>query len=102
MNKPIKAEIMSIGSELLRGEITDTNSMFIASQLPLLGIELQKMTTAGDDIKMLSMAFNEELKRCDLIIATGGLGPTADDLTREAIAISWTKYYFLTRLWKGS
>ena len=95
MNKPIKAEIMSIGSELLRGEITDTNSMFIASQLPLLGIELQKMTTAGDDIKMLSMAFNEELKRCDLIIATGGLGPTADDLTREAIAISLDEILFL-------
>jgi nicotinamide-nucleotide amidase len=95
MNKPFKAEIMSIGSELLRGEITDTNAMYIASQLPVIGIELQKITTAGDDIKMLSEAFSQALGRCNLIITTGGLGPTADDLTREAIALSLDEKLFL-------
>ena len=95
MNKPVKAEIMSIGSELLRGEITDTNAMYIASQLPLIGIELQKITTAGDDIEMLSQAFSQAFNRCDLIITTGGLGPTADDLTRDAIALSLDEKLFL-------
>jgi nicotinamide-nucleotide amidase len=87
MKTIIKAEIISIGTELLRGEITDTNAVYIASQLPLVGIELQRITTAGDDIKMLAQVFRQSLKRCPLVITTGGLGPTHDDLTREAIAM---------------
>ena len=86
MNTPVKAEIVSIGTELLRGEITDTNAVYIASQLPLVGIELQRMTTSGDDIKMLAQAIRQSLKRAAVVITTGGLGPTQDDLTREAIA----------------
>ena len=61
MNKPVKAEIISIGTELLRGEITDTNAVYIASQLPLAGIELKRMTTSGDDIKMLAQAIRQAL-----------------------------------------
>ena len=87
MNKPVKAEIVSIGTELLRGEITDTNAVYIASQLPLVGIELQRMTTSGDDIKMLAQVIRQALKRAAVVITTGGLGPTQDDLTREAIAL---------------
>lgn len=86
MNKPIKAEIISIGTEILRGEIIDTNASYIASQLPLVGIELHRMNAVGDDIKALCQILNQALKRSPLVITSGGLGPTQDDLTREAIA----------------
>ena len=95
MNKPVKAEIISIGTELLRGEITDTNAVFIASQLPLVGIELQRMTTSGDDIKMLAQVLRQSLKRTAVVITTGGLGPTQDDLTREAIALVLDEKLFI-------
>ncbi|MDD5289550.1 MAG: CinA family nicotinamide mononucleotide deamidase-related protein [Dehalococcoidales bacterium] len=86
MTTPVKAEIISIGTELLRGEITDTNAGYIASQLPLIGIELQRMMTAGDNIKTLCQVLRQALRRSALVITSGGLGPTQDDLTREAIA----------------
>lgn len=86
MTRPVKAEIISIGTELLRGEITDTNAGYLAAQLPLAGIELKRMTTVGDDLKLLCQALRQALKRTDLVITSGGLGPTEDDLTREAIA----------------
>jgi len=86
MTKNIKAEIISIGTELLRGEITDTNAVYLASQLPLLGMELQRITTSGDDIGKLAQTIRQSLKRSSVVITTGGLGPTQDDLTREAIA----------------
>ena len=86
MKKSIKAEIVSIGTELLRGEITDTNAGYLASQLPLAGIELQRMTTADDDIKRLAQVLRSALRGSSIVITTGGLGPTQDDLTREAIA----------------
>ena len=81
-----RAEILSVGNELLRGEITDTNAGFLASQLPLLGIELNGMTTAGDDIEQLNDTLVRAQEKADIILITGGLGPTEDDLTREAIA----------------
>ena len=87
MQKSIKAEIISIGTELLRGEITDTNAVYLASQLPLVGIELQRITTSGDEIKKLAQVFRQSLKRSSVVLTTGGLGPTQDDLTREAIAM---------------
>ncbi len=81
-----RAEIISVGDELLRGEITDTNAGFLAVQLPLLGIELNGMTTAGDDIERLRDTLLRAQEKADIILITGGLGPTEDDLTREAIA----------------
>ena len=95
MNKPVQAEIISIGTELLRGEITDTNAVYIASQLPLVGIELQKMTTSGDDVKALAGVLRQSLKRSSVVITTGGLGPTQDDLTREAIALVLDEKLFI-------
>ena len=95
MNKPIKAEIISIGTELLRGEITDTNAVFLASQLPLIGIELQRISTSGDDVKMLAQVLRQALKRSSVVITTGGLGPTQDDLTREAIAMVLNEKLFM-------
>ena len=82
----MKAEIISIGTELLMGELTDTNAAWIAGRLPPLGIELQWVSIVGDNLEMLSAAFSQGLKRSDFIFTTGGLGPTQDDLTREAVA----------------
>lgn len=85
----MKAEIMGIGTELLMGELTDTNSSWIASRLPALGIELQWVSIIGDDLPRLTEAFKQGMKRSDIIFTTGGLGPTQDDLTREAIAAAF-------------
>ena len=82
----MKAEIFSIGTELLMGELTDTNSAWLAARLPALGIELQWVSIIGDSLAMLTEGFTRALQRADLVLTTGGLGPTQDDLTREAIA----------------
>ena len=82
----MKAEIFSIGHELLMGELTDTNSPWIAARLPALGLQVQWVSIIGDDQQMLTEAFTRGLQRSDVIITTGGLGPTQDDLTREAVA----------------
>ena len=82
----MKAEIISIGTELMMGELTDTNAAFIASRLPALGIDLQRVTQVGDDLAMLAETLSKGLTHSDIIFTSGGLGPTQDDLTREAIA----------------
>ena len=82
----VKAEIFAIGTELLMGELTDTNSSWLAARLPALGIQLQGISIIGDSLAMLSAGFCRALERSDLVLTTGGLGPTQDDLTREAIA----------------
>jgi nicotinamide-nucleotide amidase len=82
----MKAEIISIGTELLLGEIVNTNSSFIAAQLPPLGIDLHVISTVGDNEQNMLDIIDQAWKRSDLIITTGGLGPTQDDITREAIA----------------
>ena len=82
----MNAEIISIGTELLRGEITDTNASWLASQLLSLGAALDWVTQVGDHQERLTAAFHRAWKRSDLTLATGGLGPTADDLTRESLA----------------
>jgi nicotinamide-nucleotide amidase len=82
----LKAEIFSIGTELLMGELADTNGSWIASQLPALGIQVQWISLVGDNLDMLAEAIQRGLKRSDIIFTTGGLGPTQDDLTREAVA----------------
>ncbi len=82
----MKAEIMGIGTELLMGELNDTNAAWIATRLPPLGITLQWVTLVGDDLGQLTHAFRQGLQRSDIIFTTGGLGPTQDDLTREAVA----------------
>jgi nicotinamide-nucleotide amidase len=82
----MKAEILSIGAELLRGEVADTNATYLASELPLAGIELCWVTMVDDDLEKLTEAFHCAIARSDIVLTTGGLGPTGDDLTREAIA----------------
>lgn len=82
----MNAEILSIGTELLLGEIADTNAHYLANQLPLLGVDLRWVTIVGDNWERLTEAFHRAWERSDIILTTGGLGPTEDDLTREAIA----------------
>ena len=82
----MNAEIISIGTELLMGELTDTNASWIAGRLPPLGIQLQWVSIIGDDLPKLAEAFRRGMERSDIIFTTGGLGPTQDDLTREAVA----------------
>src|SRR3954464_1927454 len=83
---PMRAEILSIGTELLLGQIVDTNANYLAQQLPSLGLDLYYVSQVGDNLQRLADAFRRGLERSDVIISTGGVGPTEDDLTREAIA----------------
>jgi nicotinamide-nucleotide amidase len=80
------AEIISVGTELLLGEITDSNAAFLARELAARGLVLHRKTVVGDNLPRLQEAIHTALSRADLVILGGGLGPTEDDLTREAIA----------------
>lgn len=80
------AELLSIGSELTVGETRDTNAGDLARDLTLRGVEVVRMTALPDDEPVVAAAFRAALERADLVVSTGGLGPTPDDLTREAIA----------------
>ncbi len=81
-----QAEIISIGTELLMGEIIDSNAGYLASELRLIGIEVGRVTTIGDHKAGLINVFREVMSRTDLILASGGLGPTDDDNTRDCLA----------------
>jgi nicotinamide-nucleotide amidase len=80
------AEVLSIGSELTVGETRDTNAGELARWLSEAGVEVRRMTALPDDLDSVGDAFRDGLRRADLVVSTGGLGPTPDDLTREAIA----------------
>ncbi len=80
------AEIIAIGTELLLGEITDTNSVYLARQLRDIGVNLYLMTTVGDNLARISSAISTALDRAEIVITSGGLGPTVDDMTRQAVA----------------
>ena len=80
------ALILSIGSEILRGEISDTNAAFLARALTRLGFVVAGVRQLPDDPVALTAAFRAARADADLVVATGGLGPTHDDLTREALA----------------
>ncbi len=96
-----EAEIIAIGTELLLGEIQDSNSRFIATKLRESGIDLHRITVVGDNIQRISQAIRESLNRADIIITCGGLGPTVDDPTREAVALALnTSLEFSPLLWE--
>ena len=82
----MKAEIIAVGSELLTPDRLDTNSLFLTEELNSIGIEVVRKTVVGDNRDLLAEAFRDALQRVPLIIASGGLGPTDDDLTRETVA----------------
>jgi nicotinamide-nucleotide amidase len=80
------AEIVSVGTELLLGQIVDTNAVYLSQWLAKLGIDLFRRTTVGDNRQRIAQAIREGLERADLILTTGGLGPTPDDVTAAGIA----------------
>ncbi|HKN61532.1 MAG TPA: competence/damage-inducible protein A, partial [Candidatus Acidoferrales bacterium] len=82
----MKAEIIAVGSELLTPDRLDTNSLFLTEELNKLGIEVLRKTIVGDNRELLAEAFRDALNRVPVVIASGGLGPTEDDLTRETVA----------------
>jgi nicotinamide-nucleotide amidase len=82
----MRAHILSIGSELILGHLTDTNATFLAQELSALGIELLHVTQVGDDRLRLARTIESAADGADLVVCSGGVGPTDDDLTREAIA----------------
>ena len=82
----MKAEIISIGTEILLGDILNTNAQFLAKELAELGVGVYHQSVVGDNNERVLEAFNSAFKKCDTIITTGGLGPTKDDLTKELAA----------------
>lgn len=81
----MRAEVLSIGTEIMFGEITDTNAAFIAGQLPQYGVDLLYVSQTGDNPTRMRELFDRAWSRSDYIFVTGGLGPTEDDITREMI-----------------
>ncbi len=82
----MNAEIISVGTELLLGDIVNSNSQFLARELAVYGVDTLYQSTVGDNRERLRQAIELALSRCDMVILTGGLGPTEDDLTRETVA----------------
>lgn len=94
-------EIIAIGTELLLGEISDTNTKYLARQLRDCGFDLFRSTTVGDNVQRISSLIQESFSRADIVITTGGLGPTVDDPTREAAALAFhTQNEFHPELWE--
>jgi nicotinamide-nucleotide amidase len=80
------AEIITIGTEILLGEIVDTNTRYIARTLRSMGVDLYRTITIGDNVERIAEAVHNSMNRAEIVITTGGLGPTVDDPTREAVA----------------
>ena len=80
------AEIITIGTEILLGEIVDTNTRYIARTLRGMGVDLYRTITIGDNVERIAEAIQHSMQRAEIVITTGGLGPTVDDPTREAVA----------------
>ncbi|MBW2063108.1 MAG: CinA family nicotinamide mononucleotide deamidase-related protein [Deltaproteobacteria bacterium] len=95
------AEVVTVGSELVLGQLVDTNAAYMARALSDIGVGLAYHTTVGDDRKRMSEAFQIALDRCQVVITTGGIGPTEDDLTREVWAeVLGRELCFHPELWE--
>jgi len=82
----MKADIITIGDEILIGQIVDTNSVFIAQKLNLIGFNIRQITTISDGKNDIKNSVADAIEKTNLVILTGGLGPTDDDRTKEALA----------------
>ena len=91
----MKAEILSIGTEILLGDIVNTNAQFLSKALADLGIDVYYQSVIGDNEERILKAFKEGFERADIIVTTGGLGPTQDDLTKELAAKYFNKELYL-------
>lgn len=95
------AEIITIGTEILLGEIVDTNTRHIALTLRGLGVDLYRTITIGDNLDRIASAIRESMERAEIVITTGGLGPTVDDPTRDAVALAvGVETEFREELWE--
>ena len=95
------AEIITIGTEILLGEIVDTNTRYIARTLRGMGVDLYRTITIGDNVDRIAEAIRHSMQRAEIVITTGGLGPTVDDPTREAVArAAGVKTEFRDDLWE--
>src|ERR671927_981488 len=81
------AEILAIGTEVLLGDLVDTNTAWLSGQLAALGVSVYRHITVGDNKQRIVAALLEASSRADLVITTGGLGPTSDDLTNECLSV---------------
>lgn len=82
----MRARVLSIGSELLRGDIVDTNAAYLTRELSMLGFQVRGVEQVGDDLALLTDAVRRTMADAEITVCTGGLGPTQDDLTREAVS----------------
>ena len=89
------AEIITIGTELLLGQLVDTNTSSIARALASSGVDVHREMSVGDNEQRIASAVREALGRSDIAICAGGLGPTVDDLTREAVAAAFDRHLVL-------
>ena len=95
------AEIITIGTEILLGEIVDTNTRYIARTLRGLGVDLYRTITIGDNVERIAEAIRNSMSSADIVITTGGLGPTVDDPTRDAVARAFgVETEFREELWE--
>ena len=85
----VKVEIITIGDEILIGQIVDTNSAWMATELNKSGFELAQITSVHDDANHIIESLEMALKRADVVLFTGGIGPTKDDITKQTL----TKYF---------
>jgi len=79
------ADIITIGDEILIGQVVDTNSSYIATQLNNIGVAVRQITSLPDQTQAIHQALDQAWKQVDIIIITGGLGPTRDDITKQAL-----------------
>ena len=93
--EPLSAEIIAIGSELLAPDRSDTNSLWLTEKLNSIGIEVKLKTIVGDDDARLEEAIKDAMRRSKVVITTGGLGPTEDDVTRKVAARALGRRLFL-------
>lgn len=95
------AEIITIGTEILLGEIVDTNTRYIARNLRDLGVDIYRTITIGDNVERIAHTIRDSMQRAEIIITTGGLGPTVDDPTRAAVALAaGVETEFRDELWE--
>src|SRR5690242_5096119 len=95
----MNAIILSIGDELILGQNVDTNSAWLSRQLAAVGCAVLMHLTVADDQRAIEQAMLQSGPRCDFLIVTGGIGPTADDLTRQALAVVMKQELTLNDLW---
>ena len=96
----MEAEIITIGTEILLGEIVDTNTRTLARALREIGLDIYRTSTVGDNAQRIAQAVEESMQRASAVITTGGLGPTIDDATREGVALAFgVDTEFIPELW---